>query len=139
MELIIEDNSKAASGMKKAHETMLDFFGEMVCLVKYWGPVQMCVFYLEYELSSFGYKIIIECERGFITISVKDQTGRCFYPSMIYPEADYYHFEDVDKDIYQLISLTHQAIMKNEIKFFTESEMHELLEKTRSKSHKSNN
>lgn len=126
MELIIKDNSKATSGMRKAHETMLNLFGEIVCLVKYWGPVQMCVFYLEYEYMPNCYKIIIECERGFITISVKDQTGRCFSPWMIYPESHYYHFEDVDKDIYQLISLTHQAIMNNEIKFFTESEMREL-------------
>jgi hypothetical protein len=89
----------------------------------------MCVFYLEYDYSPSRYKIIIECERGFITISVKDQAEKQFSPWMIYPESRYYHFEDVDKDILQLISLTHQAIKKNEIKFHTESEVRELSKK----------
>lgn len=129
MELIIEGDSKATRGMKMAHETMLDFFGETICLAKYWGPVQMCVFYLEYDYSPSRYKIIIECERGFITISVKDQAEKLFSPWMIYPESRYYDFEDVDKDIFQLISLTHQAIKKNEIKFFTDSEIRELSKK----------
>ncbi len=129
MELIIEGNSRAISGMKLSHKIMLDFFGDTVCLVKYWGPVQMCVFYLEYDYSPSCYKIIIECERGVITISVKEQTGRHFSPWMVYPESRYYHYEDVDKDVYQLISLTHQAIKKNEIKFITDSETYELSQK----------
>jgi hypothetical protein len=126
MELIIEGDSRAISGMKLSHKIMLDFFGDTVCLVKYWGPVQMCVFYLEYDYSPSCYKIIIECERGFITISVREQTGRHFSPWMVYPESRYYHYEDVDKDVYQLISLTHQAIKKNEMKFLTDSESYEL-------------
>ncbi len=130
MELIFEDESSANRGMKKSHEIMLNFFGNSVCLVKYWGPVQMCVFYLEYDYSPSCYKILIECERGFITISVKNQAGNRFSPWMIYPESRYYHFEDVDKDIYQLISLTHQAIMKNEIKFLTNNELRKLSEST---------
>ncbi len=130
MELIFEDESSANRGMKKSHEIMLNFFGNSVCLVKYWGPVQMCVFYLEYDYSPSCYKILIECERGFITISVNNQAGNRFSPWMIYPESRYYHFEDVDKDIYQLISLTHQAIMKNEIKFLTNNELRKLSEST---------
>lgn len=51
MELTFEGDSKAIREMKTAHETMLDFFGETIRLVQYWGPVQMCVFYLEYDYS----------------------------------------------------------------------------------------
>lgn len=126
MELIIEGESKANHGMKISHKLMLEFFEDTVCLGKYWGPVQMCVFYLEYDYSPSCYKIILECERGIITILVKDKAGRYFSPWMVYPESRYYHFEDVDKDVYQLISLTHQAIMKNDIKFLTDSEVYEL-------------
>lgn len=36
-----------------------------VALVSYYGPVQMCVFGLEYEYISRKYKIKAECERGF--------------------------------------------------------------------------
>ena len=126
MELIIEGESKANHGMKISHKLMLEFFEDTVCLGKYWRPVQMCVFYLEYDYSPSCYKIILECERGIITILVKDKAGRYFSPWMVYPESRYYHFEDVDKDVYQLISLTHQAIMKNDIKFLTDSEVYEL-------------
>jgi hypothetical protein len=129
MELIIEGESKANRGMKMSHDTLLDIFGDTVTLVKYWGPVQMCVFYLEYDYTPNQYKIIIECERGFITISVINQKGDHFSPWMIYPESRYYHFEDVDKDIYQLISLTHQAILKNDIEFFTQREVQKLTKK----------
>lgn len=129
MELILEGQSSANYGMKLCHKIMLEFFQDSVCLVKYWGPVQMCVFYLEYDYYPSCYKIILECERGFITILVKDQTGRHFSPWMVYPESRYYHFEDVDKDIYQLISLTHEAIKKNDIKFLTDSEGYELSKK----------
>lgn len=131
MELIIKGESIDNHGMKLSHKLMLDFFEDTVCLVSYWGPVQMCVFYLEYDYSPSCYKIIIECERGFITISVKNQDGRCFSPWMVYPESRYYHSEYVDKDVYQLISLTHQAIKKNDIKFLTDSEVCELSERIR--------
>lgn len=73
------------------------------------------------------YKIILECERGFLTINVKDQVGNIFSPWMIYPEARYYHYEDVDKDIYQLIDLTYNAIKKKEAKFIEPNKVSELL------------
>lgn len=131
MELIIKGESIANHGMKLSHKLMLEFFKDTVCLVSYWGPIQMSIFYLEYDYSPSCYKIIIECERGFITISVKDQAGRCFSPWMVYPESRYYHFEDVDKDVYQLISLTYQAIKKNDIKFLADSEVCELSDRIR--------
>jgi hypothetical protein len=89
---------------------MLYIFGEDVELVEYWGPVQMCVFYLKYNYSPDDYKIIFECERGFIVIRVQDKAGNIFYPLMIFPKARYFHYADVEKDVLQLVELTHKAI-----------------------------
>lgn len=117
MELQLEGKSKSIDGMRKCHKTMLNIFKEDIQLVNYWGPVQMCVFYLEYNYVPHKYKIILECERGFITMNVKNQEDHIFSPWMIFPEARYYHFEDVDKDVSQLIELTYKAIKENTIVF----------------------
>jgi hypothetical protein len=129
MKLIVEDEIKASQGMKKIHETMLTFFGKTVELVNYWGPVQMGVFYLEYTYMPSQYKIVVECERGFITILVTNQVGNHFSPGILYPEARYYHFEDVDRDIYQLVNLTYRAIDRKEIQFYTHKEMQKRIKK----------
>lgn len=126
MELKLEGESKSVNGMKKCHKTMLNIFGNHIELVKYGGPVQMCVFYLEYQYYSFNYKIIIECERGFITLKVKDKDNNTFSPWMIFPEARYYHFQDVDKDVSQLIELTYKAIEEQKIEFLTSKKMERL-------------
>lgn len=117
MNLSFMGKGKSRGGMELCQEMMHAYFKDTIVLVKHWGPVQMCVFYLEYDYLINNYKIILECERGFLTIKVINQDGYIFSPWMIYPEADYYHFEDVEEDIFQLISLTHIAITKNEITF----------------------
>lgn len=74
----------------------------------------MC-FYLEYSYLPSNYKIIIECERGVIDISVTDEVGKIFSPWMIYPGANYYHYEDKISDVCdveELVRLMHQAIRK---------------------------
>lgn len=45
---------------------------------------------------------------------------------MLYSQARYYHYEDVDKDIEQLIKLTYNAITKKEIKLLAPSEIRKL-------------
>ncbi len=97
MELILEEKSISANSMRNCHKIMLDIFGEDVELVEYWGPVQMCVFYLEYHYSPRDYKIIMECERGFIVIEVQDKAGNVFWPLMVFPKANYFHYADVEK------------------------------------------
>ena len=126
MELMLDGDNRMNRGMRTCHEMMIKNFKNTVTLVKYWGPVQMCVFYLEYEYSKKPYKIILECERGFLTIEVEDQAGNVFFPGMIYPEARHYHFEDVDEDIEQLVQLTYRAFEKNEVKFISRDEIKDL-------------
>ena len=123
MELILETNSTSALEMKNAHNTMLEVFRDLIKLENYYGPVQMGVWGLEYSYVLEQYKICIECERGFITITVKNDVDERFYPSLIYSEADYYHFADNKKDVFQLIDLTHKAISEKEIIFFSSEEI----------------
>ncbi len=117
MELVLDGDTRRNRGMRICHETMLKNFKNTVTLVNYGGPVQMCVFYLEYEYSKKPYKIILECERGFLTIEVEDQAGNVFFPGMIYPGARRHYFEDMDEDIEQLVQLTYRAFEKNEVRF----------------------
>lgn len=123
MELILETDSTSALEMKNAHNTMLEVFRDLIKLENYYGPVQMDVWGLEYSCVLEKYKICIECERGFITITVKNDVDERFYPSLIYSEADYYHFADNKKDVFQLIDLTHKAISEKEIIFFSSEEI----------------
>lgn len=44
----LEGQSKNHLGMRSADKLMRDHFKDTINLVNYWGPVQMCVFYLEY-------------------------------------------------------------------------------------------
>ena len=44
--------------------------------------------------------------------SVLCKDGEIFWPLMIFPEARYYHFADVEKDILQLATLMRKAIDK---------------------------
>lgn len=130
----LEGKSRDYPGMNRADQLMRKYFKDSVELVKYWGPVQMCVFYLEYEYKPLHYKIIIECERGFIVIAVENKNGEKFFPWMIYPETDYYHFEDKPEDVKQLIKLTHRAITKQEISFYSANNLETLREEIRNKS-----
>lgn len=123
MELNFEKETTSTIEMKNAHNKMIEFFGDMVRLEKYFGPVQMGVWVLEYSYSLEKYKIIIESERGFIEIRVYNDRDEIFYPKLIYSEADYFHFADKERDVYQLINLTKRAIDNNAIVFFTEKEI----------------
>lgn len=51
-------------GMYIFDSIMRRTFGRSVKLVSYYGPVQMCVFGLEYEYKPKHYKFKVECERG---------------------------------------------------------------------------
>ena len=103
----LEGATKNHQGMSQFDSIMNQTFGNDVVLLSYYGPVQMCVFGLEYEYIPGKYKIKAECERGFISIEVINEKGLRFYPSMIYPESRYYHFEDRKEDVIQLIELTY--------------------------------
>ena len=69
----------------------------------------MCVFIWN-DYSPDDYKIIMECERGFIVIEVQDKAGNVFWPFMIF-WANYFHYADVEKDVLQH-RLTHKAIKR---------------------------
>lgn len=135
MEMELEGKAHDSPGMNTADRFMRKYFRNSIELVKYWGPVQMCVFYLEYEYKPLHYKIRIECERGFIVITAENQNGEIFSPWMIYPEADGYHFEDRPEDVQQLVKLTHRAIAKQEI-FFSRTANLEALRKEMAKRNK---
>ena len=123
----LEGATKNHQGMSQFDSIMNQTFGNDVALLSYYGPVQMCVFGLEYEYIPGKYKIKAECERGFISIEVINEKGLRFYPSMIYPESRYYHFEDRKEDVIQLIELTYKAIKDDEIVFMDEKERQEFL------------
>ena len=61
----LEGKAKNHAGMNSVQHTMNMVFGETVKLKSYYGPVQMCVFGLEYEYLPENYIIKLECERGF--------------------------------------------------------------------------
>lgn len=123
MELLLQTDSISALKMKNAHNTMVKVFKDLIELENYYGPVQMDVWKLEYSYLVENYKICIECERGIVTITVSNDAGERFYPSLIYSEADYYHFADNKNDVFQLIDLTYKAITKKEIIFFSSEEI----------------
>ncbi len=123
MELLLKSVTPSALEMKNAHDTMLGCFKDSITLEKYFGPVQMDVWGLEYRYSTKPYKICVECERGFITICVKNDKDERFEPSYIYDEADYFHFADKRNDVIQLVNLLYRAITKNEIVFLSAEEI----------------
>ena len=131
MELVIQLDSRSAQDMKKAHEMMIDIFKDSIDLTYYYGPVQMGVWGLEYRWLLEQYTIKVESERGFINILVYDDKGDRFYPSLVYPEARYYHFADKEEDVFQLVELTYRAIAESKIEFFTSEEVREHNRKTR--------
>ncbi len=122
MQLDGKGNGTSYNLMKQFDNIMRTTFGEKVELVSYYGPVQMCVFGLEYKYLPLGYTIKAECERGVITLGVINQEGEMFQPSMVYPQARYYHFADVANDVKQLVELTFKAINSNEIVFMNMQE-----------------
>lgn len=118
----LEGKAANHSGMRHVHHYMNQIFGETAELISYYGPDQMCVFELEYAYLLQRYTIKIECERGFIVIAIIDEDGRKFSPWMIFPESRYFHFEDRESDICQLIELSYKAIVENKIVFMSDEE-----------------
>ncbi len=123
MQIHFETDSASTLEMKNAHNTMLTTFKDLIILENYYGPFQMDVWGLKYSYLLESYKISIECERGFITIKVINDANEWFTPSLIYSEAKYSHFADIEKDVFQLIELTHKAITENEIVFYPSQEI----------------
>ena len=113
----LDEGRKRKLSMGTIHDRMLSEFGDDIRLTSCWGPVQMCVFEIGYKYLPKDYSIVWECDRGIITVIVKDAEGKRFWPSMIYPEAHYYHYEDVQKDVAQLLELLIRAIKNDEIVF----------------------
>lgn len=81
------------------------------------GPVQMCVFWMEYRYFPADYTIKIECERGIITVCIENKEGKTFRPELFYPEANYCHWQSKAEDVKHLISLTYKAITEGGIEF----------------------
>ncbi len=113
----LDEGRKRKLSMGTIHDRMLSEFGDDIRLTSCWGPVQMCVFEIGYKYLPKDYSIVWECDRGIITVIVKDAEGKRFWPSIIYPEAHYYHYEDVQKDVAQLLELLIRAIKNDEIVF----------------------
>jgi hypothetical protein len=126
MELILDGNSRATQGMRFIHKTMLQYFDDKISLVNCYGPVQMCVFFLEYDYTPKGYKILIDCERGIFTVEVKDPNNGVFSPWMIYPESNYFHYEDQEADVIHAVSQIHRAIENSELRFLKDDEIRRL-------------
>ena len=113
----LDGESAKHSGMRSVHYYINQIFGASAELISYYGPVQMCVFGLEYVYLPLKYTIKVECERGFIQIEIIDEEGKTFSPWMIFPESRYYHFEDKKSDVHQLIELSYKAIVEKKIIF----------------------
>ena len=77
MELILEDDSTSAKSMKIAIKSCWIFLVTMFSLSNIGACSNVC-FYLEYHYLPYDYKIIMECERGFIVIEVQNKAGDVF-------------------------------------------------------------
>ncbi|MEE3496406.1 MAG: hypothetical protein VZR06_14695 [Butyrivibrio sp.] len=84
-------------------------FKDDICLTECWGPVQMCVYRMDYIHIPSGYKIIFECERGVIVAQIANN-DIITYLTEIYPEANYLHYENKEADLKHLINLVYKAI-----------------------------
>ena len=54
--------------------------------------------------------IIFECERGIITVALVDTDGKKYYPSEYFKESNYFHYEDKDKDLCELVDSIERLI-----------------------------
>ena len=109
--------SNQAPSMKKIDSMLNSNFDNDIILLECWGPEQMCVFKMVYFYFPKDLLITIECERGIIVFTIEDRNGNIFNPQDLDTEANYYHYEDVDKDIKQLVDLTCKAITTGAVNF----------------------
>lgn len=117
MELNIRAKTSSEREKLNAHRIMQEIFGADIRLDYHYGPVQMDVWGLDYTYLPNDCKICIECERGAVVITVRNDKGEVFSPTMAYPEAKYTHWADVEADVLQLVTLTHKALVDDEIRF----------------------
>lgn len=113
--------------MQLIYALVNNFFGDNVRLVNAWGPVQMCVFHLEFEHLSKEFNIIFACERGALESYVKKGTEKCYIPRTIYGHENRMRFESKKKDVYEGVLLMYIAIRQNRFDFSVVDS--ELLEK----------
>lgn len=111
-----ERNLFEHSGMRNIDRLMFKYFGKNIELVNYWGPVQMCVFCLEYRYLPLDYTIRIECERGVVVLGIKNREGKSFCPTYLHPPIRC-RYEDVEADMDELVRFAYEVIRDNQVDF----------------------
>ena len=106
----VEGGIEMDKKLQRVDDFMIKRFGDKVKLLETYGPVQMCVFGLTYKHIESDSLIIFECERGFITVALVDTEGKKSYPSEYFEESKYFHFEDKDEDLCELIDSIERLI-----------------------------
>ena len=96
--------------LQRVDDFMIKRFAEKVKLLETYGPVQMCVFGLTYKHIESDSLIIFECERGCITVALVDTEGKKYYPSEYFKESKYFHYEDKDEDLCELVDSIERLI-----------------------------
>lgn len=98
--------------LQRVDDLMKKRFAEEVKLLETYGPVQMCVFVLTYKHIKSDSLIIFECERGYITVTLVDADGKNHYPRDYFEGSNYYHYEDKDEDLCELVDSIERLIEK---------------------------
>lgn len=96
--------------LQRVDNFMTKSFADRVKLLETYGPVQMCVFGLTYKLIDSDYLIVFECERGYITVALVDTDGQKYYPSEYFKESKYFHYEDKEEDLCELVDSIERLI-----------------------------
>ena len=96
--------------LQRVDNLMTYRFGDRIKLLETYGPVQMCVFGLTYKFVEKDWLIIFECERGCITVALVDTDGKKYYPSEYFKESKYFHYEDKDEDLCELVDSIEKLI-----------------------------
>lgn len=85
-------------------------FGKDVKLVKCGGPVQMCVFNMEYIYLPDESRITFDCERGIICSYIDRKDEKRIWPLNIYPGENYCHDVYDVSEVKKVVKLTAQTI-----------------------------
>ena len=88
-------------------------FGNEVKLVKCAGPVQMCVFNMEYIYLPDESKITFDCERGILCPYIDCKDGKRIWPLNIYPGENYCHDVYDVNEVKKIVRLTAQTIKED--------------------------
>lgn len=106
--LVAGKQKEAAMGV--IDDRMTAAFGKDIKLTVCWGPVQMCVFRLEYDYRPLNYNVVFECERGIILGYIINGEGKAFNPTQKYPGENYYHSVHIAKELDQMINIVIRAV-----------------------------